>query len=109
MRQSTELQRFYSGSLRVAMFLPSCSGTVLLKELEMPPTLIPAALLAIALWVTPCFAAAGAKGESVRTAAATEHQIASPDQLQSDNGSDAGSGKWQRSLNATLARARALL
>ena|SRR2546423_14432355 len=51
MGQSTELLRLYAGSIVVAMFLPSCSGTVLLKELEMAPTQIPAALLAIALWV----------------------------------------------------------
>lgn len=32
------------------MFLPSCSGRLLLKELEMPPAHIPAALLAVAFW-----------------------------------------------------------
>src|SRR5256885_1815168 len=76
MGQSTELLRLYAGSIVVAMFLPSCSGTVLLKELEMAPALIPAALLAIALWVAPCLAvAASAEGEPARTAVA-EHQIA---------------------------------
>jgi len=53
------------------MFLPSCSGTVLLEELEMPPANIPAVLLATALltafWAAPgLLAAASAAGEPVR-------------------------------------------
>jgi hypothetical protein len=92
------------------MFLPSCSGTVLLKELEMPPAQIPAALLAIALWVAPCFAvAASAEGEPVRTAVGAERQDAAPDQTQSNAGSETAPEDWRNSFTATLARARALL
>jgi len=47
MGPSTELRRSTQVLSLVAMFLPSCSGTVLLKELEMPPAQISAALLAI--------------------------------------------------------------
>jgi hypothetical protein len=44
--------------LGAAMFLPSCSGRLLLKELEMPPTHISAALLAVALWAGSALATA---------------------------------------------------
>jgi hypothetical protein len=109
MGQSTELLRLYAGSIVVAMFLPSCSGTVLLKELEMAPTQIPAALLAIALWVAPCLAvAASAEGEPARTAVA-EHQIALTAQTHSNAGSAMVTDHWRNSFTATLARARALL
>ena len=44
---------------RVAMFLPSCSFTLLLKELKMAPAdIFPAALLAMALWLLPGLCAA---------------------------------------------------
>jgi hypothetical protein len=102
MGQSTELLRLYAGSIAVAMFLPSCSGTVLLKELEMAPTQIPAALLAIALWVAPCLAvAASAEDEPARTAVTA--------QTQSSAGSAMVTEDWRNSFTATLARARALL
>lgn len=110
MGPSSKLQRFCSGSLAVAMFLPSCSGTLLLKELEMLPALIPAALLAIALWVTPCFAvAAWAEGASTRTVSTTEHQNDTPGDVRSHAASETTYSDWQRSFAATLARARALL
>ncbi len=59
------------------MFPPSCSGRDLLKELEMQPATIPAALLAIALlvacWAAPgLLAAASAADEPARAVAATE-------------------------------------
>ncbi len=110
MGPSTEPLRLYAGSIVVAMFLPSCSGTVLLKELEMAPAQIPAALLAIALWVAPCFAvAASAEGEPARTAVTAEHQIAVTAQTQSNAGSEMVTEDWRNSFTATLARARALL
>src|SRR5436190_13741589 len=109
MGQSTELLRLYAGSIVVAMFLPSCSGTVLLKELEMAPAQIPAALLAIALWVAPCLAvAASAEGESARTAVAEQH-IAVTGQTQSSAGSETVTEDGRNLFTATLARARALL
>lgn len=89
------------------MFLPSCSGRLLLKELEMPPAQIPAALLAIALWAAPCLTAAVcAAGEPVHAAAAAERQAVAPDQARPNAGGDED---WRRSFTATLARARALL
>jgi FHA domain len=92
------------------MFLPSCSGTVLLKELEMPPANIPAALLAIALWVTPCLGvAASAEGEPASAAVAAERQGAAPDQTRSNAGGQMALEDWRSSFTATLARARALL
>jgi Inner membrane component of T3SS, cytoplasmic domain len=92
------------------MFLPSCSGTVLLKELEMPPAQIPAALLAIALWVAPCFGVAAlAAGEPARTNAPVENRGAAPTQAQSNSGSEVAPEDWRRSFTATLAQARALL
>jgi hypothetical protein len=110
MGPSTELLRLYAGSIAVAMFLPSCSGTVLLKELEMAPTQIPAALLAITLWVAPCFAvAAAAEGEPVRATATAEHQVAATAQTQSNAGSEMVTEDWRNSFTVTLARARALL
>jgi hypothetical protein len=110
MGQSTELLRLYAGSIAVAMFLPSCSGTVLLKELEMAPTQIPAALLAIALWVAPCFvAAASAEGGPVRATATAEHQVAATTQKQYNADSAMVTEDWRNSFTATLARARALL
>jgi hypothetical protein len=109
MGQSIELLRLYAGSIVVAMFLPSCSGTVLLKELEMAPTQIPAALLAIALWVAPCLAvAASAEGEPARSAIA-EHHMAVTAQTQSSAGNEMVTEDWRNSFTATLARARALL
>ena len=88
------------------MFLPSCSGRLLLKELEMPPAHIPAALLAIALWVAPCFAVlVSFAGEPVRAAAPAGRQETAPDQARPD----AGGEDWRNSFTATLARARALL
>src|SRR4029079_17693085 len=86
------------------MFVPSCSGRLLLKELEMPPAHTPVALLVIALWVAPCFTAvASAGGEPVVTAA--ERQDAAVGQTQLD----ASAADWQGSFTATLARAQALL
>jgi hypothetical protein len=80
---------------RLAMFLPSCSGRDLLKELEMQPATIPAALLAIALlvacWAAPGpFAAASAAQEPARAAAAMD-------------------GNWSDRLVATVTQARAFL
>jgi hypothetical protein len=91
------------------MFLPSCSGRVVLKELEMPPAHILAALLAIALLVAPCLAASvSAAGEPARAAAAERRDEAS-EQVRPDAGPRAGNGDWRSSFSATLARARALL
>jgi hypothetical protein len=88
------------------MFLPSWSGRLLLKELEMPPAHIATALLAIALWVAPCFAVAvSAAGEPAGAAIAAERTDAAPDQARPD----AGGEDWRNSFTATLARARALL
>jgi len=96
------------------MFLPSCSGKLLLKELEMPPAQISAALLAIALLVAPCLAAAvSAAGEPVRVAAAADRQDVSPEQRRPAAGLEAGPSTgaedWRNSFTATIARARALL
>jgi hypothetical protein len=88
------------------MFLPSYSDKLLLKELEMPPAQISAALLAIALWVAPCFAAAVfAAREPAGTVAAVARQDTVSDQARPDaDGED-----WRSSFTATLARARELL
>jgi hypothetical protein len=92
-----------------AMFLPSCSGTVLLKELQMPPAHISAALLAIALWATPILASAGhepspaaTSSQGVAPAADREpaHQPAKPLSAQED---------WRHALAETVTTARALV
>lgn len=40
----------------VAMFLPSCSGRLLLKEVEMPVSGLPATLVVTAHRIAPCLA-----------------------------------------------------
>ncbi len=88
------------------MFLPSCSGRLLLKELEMPPAHFSAALIAIALWVVPCLAGwALAAGEVAPGVTAAQRQGAASDQARPN----AGDEDWRNSFTATLARARALL
>jgi FHA domain len=88
------------------MFLPSCSGRLLLKELEMPPVRFPAALIAIALWMAPCLAGTlYAAGEAAPTGTAAHRQDAASGQAQAN----AGDEDWRNSFTATLARARALL
>jgi len=88
------------------MFLPSCSGRLLLKELEMPPAHFSAALIAIALWVVPCLAGwALAAGEVAPGVTAAQRRGATSDQAQPN----AGDEDWRNSFTATLARARALL
>jgi FHA domain-containing protein len=83
---------------------------VLLKELEMPPARIPAALLAIALWVAPCLAvAASAEGEPASAVVASERQAAAPDQTRSNADGQMAFDDWRNSFTATLAPARALL
>jgi hypothetical protein len=95
------------------MFLPSCSCTVLLKELEMPPAHILAALLAIALWAAPALATAAFAAQEPAPAA-----VGAPDrgQARSDREPADGASKalpanedWRRSLAAVLAQTRALL
>ncbi len=94
----------------LAMFLPSCSGRLLLKELEMPPAPVPAVLLAIVLLLAPCLAASvSAAGGPVRMAAAAERQDAASDPLQPDVGPYAADEDWRSSFTATVARARTLL
>jgi hypothetical protein len=90
----------------MAMFLPSCSGRLLLKELEMPPALIPTVLLTIALLVAPCLAVVvPAGGRSVHVAAAAEREDAAPEHAwRNIVGED-----WRSSFTATVARVRALL
>jgi hypothetical protein len=84
------------------MFLPSCSGTDLLKELQMPQANIPAMLLAIALaatcWAelrfalapvaagtaaTPAVTAPGDPPASARVASWSEGAVATADELRS--------------------------
>lgn len=90
----------------LAMFLPSWSGRLLLKELEMPPVHFSATLIAIALWMAPCFTGtlyAAREGEPA--AAVAQRRDAASAQAQSN----AGDEDWRNSLTATLANARALL
>jgi hypothetical protein len=92
------------------MFLPSCSGTVVLKELEMPPAHIPTALLAVALWVAPCIAnAASSEGQQAPATVAGEYKGAAPDHARTNMVGSAAQEGWQSSFTATVARARALL
>jgi hypothetical protein len=90
----------------LAMFLPSWSGRLLLKELEMPPVHFSATLIAIALWMAPCFTGtlyAAREGEPA--AAVAQRRDAASAQAQSN----AGDEDWRNSFTATLANARALL
>jgi hypothetical protein len=99
------------------MFLPSCSGTDLLKELEMQPANIPAVLLAIAL-AAACWAASGlvapatAAEEPARAAAdALERRHAPSDQALPQASSEPLPmlAHWSDRLVAVAAQARALL
>lgn len=72
----------------------------------MPPAHLPAALIAIALLVAPCLAAAvSAAGEPARAVADGGRQGSAPDQVPPD----ATSGAWRSSLTATVTRIRELL
>jgi len=83
------------------MFLPSGSGTFLLRELEMPPALISAALLAIALWAAPALVFAASAAEQPAPAAAARAN-------QSSNTLPANED-WRHSFAAAVTRARALV
>ena len=106
------LRCFARGAASAAMFLPSSSGTVLLKELEMPPAHISAALLAIALWAAPALAtAASAAEEPAPAAIAAGRQEATSDQQQPNQSSKTlpANEDWRRSFAATVTQARALV
>ena len=91
------------------MFLPSCSGTVVLKELEMPPAHISAALLAIALWAAPTAATAAEK--PAPPPIATEHQETATDQKQANQNNKIlpANEDWRHSFATTVPRARTLV
>ncbi len=96
------------------MFLPSCSGRLLLEELEMPPAHISAALLAVALWAGPTLATtaqAADESAAARRAAMSGAQTPSP-LPQSTGESDKAlpaHADWSSAVAATVRRARSLI
>jgi FHA domain len=95
-----------------AMFLPSCSGTVLLKELKMPPAHFSTALLAIALWAAPVLTiAASAEQGPAPATIATERQEAAHDQQRANQDTKTlpANEDWRHSFVATVTQARALV
>ncbi len=93
------------------MFLPSCSGTDLLKGLEMQPANIPAVLIAIAL-AAACLTgsgllpAAAAQGPERISPAASPRQdapIGRQGRAQESSAERQGSGDWSKSFATTVA------
>ena len=112
MGSASRLRRCARFAASAAMFLPSCSGTVLLKELEMPPAHISAALLAIALWAAPALAStAFAAEEPAPAAVATGRREAASDQQRANQSSKTlpANKDWRHSFAATVAQTRSLV
>jgi hypothetical protein len=104
---------------QVAMFLPSCSCRLLLKELEMPPAHISAALLAVALWAGPALATTvlAAEEPAARDAAVPGAQLRSPHPQPADDASKAlepakalpANEDWRSTIAAAVRQAQALI
>lgn len=86
------------------MFLPSCSGTNLLKEFEMQPAILPAVVLAMALaaasWAAPAFLATASAADGPARAVAAPLSGSAP---------PTGAMDWGGRAAAAAADARALI
>ena len=88
------------------MFLPSCSGRPLLKELEMHPTIVPVVLLSLLLLpaLSPAAAASG-DAVQVRVLAA----VPTPPNQRLDGAPSSSAEHWPQTLARAMARVSALL